>query len=200
MTKKPLGTFLDDRKEPVISRVFQLVDRYSSRSEAARAWGMNINTLQNYYKRKDINPVPRKAQLLKIAKQENVSLEWLLTGEGDNLLQEQEKNKKNNTYHQTDDSEGLWLEIYRSLTRDKREKLLHQVKMEGINSLFKDSRQTQEPVIPAQIPRTTLKTVELFLSLSEEDQREILQGIFDKESGSVLNMLEDNAINNKKTA
>ncbi|HBE9082337.1 helix-turn-helix domain-containing protein [Serratia fonticola] len=95
MGKAPERSFTDEAKEPVINRVFQLVDRYPSRSQAARAWGMNVSTLQNYYKRKDIAPTPRKAHLLKIAEQEGVSLEWLLTGQGKPLLQENKKSEMN---------------------------------------------------------------------------------------------------------
>lgn len=71
-------------KEPVIERIFKLVARYPSRSEAARAWGININTMQNYYKRRHHQPapLPREQQLKKIAECEDVSMEWLLTGEG----------------------------------------------------------------------------------------------------------------------
>lgn len=78
--KEPGSSFTKEKKEPVIDRVFQLVERYPSRSAAARAWGININTLKNYYTRRDIEPIPRKSQLIKIAQTENVSLDWLLHG------------------------------------------------------------------------------------------------------------------------
>ncbi|ECB1320902.1 hypothetical protein EU387_09020 [Salmonella enterica subsp. enterica serovar Panama] len=81
MRKTPEGTFLEEGKEPVIARIFKLVDRYPSRSEAARAWGINVGTLNNYYKRKHLNPTPRRSQLIKIAEKENVSIEWLASGE-----------------------------------------------------------------------------------------------------------------------
>ncbi|EHD3653141.1 hypothetical protein OYQ71_003814 [Salmonella enterica] len=82
--KTPERSFLEQGKEPVIERVFKLVARYPSRSEAARAWGLNVNTMQNYYKRRHQQPapLPRKQRLKKIAECEDVSMEWLLTGEG----------------------------------------------------------------------------------------------------------------------
>ncbi|WP_272693085.1 hypothetical protein [Providencia sp. PROV077] len=83
MKKEPKGSFGSNPKEPVIERVFQLVDRYPSRSAAARAWDINVNTLKNYYTRRDIEPVPRKTQLVKIAETEGVSLDWLLHGIGE---------------------------------------------------------------------------------------------------------------------
>ncbi|NTZ40695.1 hypothetical protein EXW94_24070 [Enterobacter sp. JMULE2] len=83
MKKELKGVFDEQEKEPVIERIFKLIDRYPSRSAAARAWGVNINTIKNYYRRQDIQPIPRPALLKKIAEHEGVSLEWLKTGEGD---------------------------------------------------------------------------------------------------------------------
>ncbi|WP_061770231.1 hypothetical protein [Serratia symbiotica] len=81
MKKEPKGVFYEAGKEPVIERVFRLIERYPSRSAAARAWGININTLKNYYRRQEeIQPTPRPSQLKKIADVEDVSLEWLTTG------------------------------------------------------------------------------------------------------------------------
>lgn len=93
MRKEPIRSFEEEAKEPVIQRVFQLVEhRYSSRSEAAKAWGINVNTLNNYYKRVELNPVPRKEQLQKIAACEGVSLEWLLTGAGEGVKKAERTN------------------------------------------------------------------------------------------------------------
>lgn len=80
MIKKPFSSINKPTKEPVIERIFKLAERYKSRREAAKAWGINENTLKNYYKRKDSNPTPRQNQLIKIAESEGVSLEWLLMG------------------------------------------------------------------------------------------------------------------------
>jgi len=81
--KEPKGVFEEPGKEPVIERVFRLIERYPSRSAAARAWGINVNTLKNYYRRQEIQPTPRPSQLKKIADVEGVSLEWLATGQGE---------------------------------------------------------------------------------------------------------------------
>ncbi|HAF2129839.1 TPA: hypothetical protein G9F27_004087 [Salmonella enterica] len=82
--KAPERSFPEQGKEPVIERIFKLVTRYPSRSEAARAWGLNVNTMQNYYKRRHQQPapLPREQQLKKIAECEDISMEWLLTGVG----------------------------------------------------------------------------------------------------------------------
>ncbi|EGB6227763.1 hypothetical protein H7402_000557 [Salmonella enterica] len=83
MRKTPERSFPSEGKEPVIKRIFRLVDRYPSRSAAARAWGINVATINNYYKREHLNIIPRRSQLLKIAEKEGVSVEWLVSGEGD---------------------------------------------------------------------------------------------------------------------
>ncbi|MDV2055376.1 hypothetical protein RXS97_00890 [Salmonella enterica] len=82
MRKEQQGSFPEQGKEPIIERIFRLVERYPSRNAAARAWGINEGTLKNYYNRKDIAPTPRYNQLKKIAECEGVSLEWLQTGHG----------------------------------------------------------------------------------------------------------------------
>ncbi|EGE0785519.1 hypothetical protein DM227_09310 [Shigella flexneri] len=96
MRKAPQGSFPTDGKEPIIERIFRLVERYPSRNAAARAWGINEGTLKNYYNRRDYAPIPRPHQLKKIAESENVTLEWLMTGEGDVELKDSKEPKKEN--------------------------------------------------------------------------------------------------------
>ncbi|HCQ6978099.1 TPA: helix-turn-helix domain-containing protein [Klebsiella pneumoniae] len=93
MKKELKSVFPTQSKEPVIERIFKLVERYPSRSAAARAWGINVNTLKNYYRRQDIEPTPRQSQLIKIAEVEGVSLEWLTTGEGEPPKSQEKANK-----------------------------------------------------------------------------------------------------------
>ncbi|EJI9870035.1 hypothetical protein ACK1L0_002960 [Salmonella enterica] len=83
MRKERQGSFADSAKEPVIDRITQLIRRYPSRSAAARAWGINVNTLNSYYKNDVPAPTPRENLLAKIAESEGVSLEWLATGVGE---------------------------------------------------------------------------------------------------------------------
>lgn len=82
MRKERLGTFQAEAKEPVIERIAQLARRYASRSAAAREWGININTLNSYFKSDSTPPMPRENVLQRIADSENVSLQWLTTGMG----------------------------------------------------------------------------------------------------------------------
>lgn len=145
--KKQPRSFDLEEKEPIIHRVFQLVDRYSSRSQAARAWGINISTLQNYYKRKDITPIPRKAHLIKIAEQEAVSLEWLLTGEGDGPewithvkneksdvemgLHHSEKQKKH-----SNTLDFKLLELLSFLSQDEKQRLIEVFVRKGVETVL----------------------------------------------------------------
>ncbi|MCU6237062.1 hypothetical protein KWH75_08260 [Morganella morganii] len=80
MGKEPCSTLLAQDKEPVIERIAQLIRRYPSRSAAARAWGVNVNTLNSYFKNQSIPPVPRENILQRIADNEGVTLEWLQEG------------------------------------------------------------------------------------------------------------------------
>ena len=70
-----------ESKEPVIERIAQLARKYTSRSAAARAWGINISTLNSYFKSTVSLPMPRENLLQRIADSEGVSLEWLKFGE-----------------------------------------------------------------------------------------------------------------------
>nr|WP_318382490.1 hypothetical protein [uncultured Enterobacter sp.] len=91
MNTNSKGSFVGEGKESICQRVFQLIDRYPSRSAAARAWKININTLKNYFRPENIDRVPRRSQLLKIAEVEGVSFEWLLTGK---VKETKEPNRK----------------------------------------------------------------------------------------------------------
>ncbi|EEC2253725.1 hypothetical protein GJZ89_22145 [Salmonella enterica] len=102
MKKEPSGSFPGQGKEPIIERIFKLVERYPSRSEAARKWGINESTLKNYYKRRDIAPTPRINQLRKIAESEDVSLEWLQFGVGEEPKETFQKRQQSNPLSASD--------------------------------------------------------------------------------------------------
>jgi hypothetical protein len=98
MDKERKCSFGDNVKEPIIERIFSLVERYPSRNEAAKAWGININTLQNYYKRRDIAPTPRKQLLEVIANHEGVSLDWLVEGIGEPPVNTKKEHNKEHAH------------------------------------------------------------------------------------------------------
>lgn len=119
------SSFLDEGKEPVIERIFRLAERYKSRSEAARAWGINIQTLQNYYKRRNNQPPPqpRKHHLQNIAEKEHVSMEWLIYGYNNEsitkkeLLEQIERTKKQDV----NDGDSIIMRAWDSLTSSEQE-------------------------------------------------------------------------------
>ncbi|HDK7002985.1 TPA: hypothetical protein ACGPDX_004259 [Klebsiella pneumoniae] len=131
MKKEPNGVFVEGVKEPIIERIFQLVERYPSRSAAARAWGINVNTLKNYYRRQGIQPTPRPAQLQKIAEVENVSLEWLTTGEGDGP-----KNPKRACGVNEDNSSDRLVDMLSFLTESERQTLTEVLTRKGVETLL----------------------------------------------------------------
>ncbi|HCC3328770.1 TPA: hypothetical protein M4731_001385 [Salmonella enterica] len=80
MRNERARSFPEQGKEPVIDRIADLARKHPSRSAAARAWGININTLNSYFKNESRAPAPRENLLQRIADSEGVSLEWLKNG------------------------------------------------------------------------------------------------------------------------
>lgn len=122
------SSFLDEGKEPVIERIFRLAERYKSRSEAARAWGINIQTLQNYYKRRNNQPPPqpRTHHLQNIAEREHVSMEWLVYGHGDEPCmkvdpEEQNELTKRTKKQRVNDGDSIIMRAWDSLTSSEQE-------------------------------------------------------------------------------
>lgn len=127
--KKELNRALPTQsKEPVIERIFKLVERYPSRSAAARAWGINVNTLKNYYRRQDIEPTPRQSQLLKISEVEGVSLEWLTTGTGEPPKNPQRANPEGR--------EDKLVDMLSFLTEDERKGLTEVLARKGVETVL----------------------------------------------------------------
>lgn len=125
MQKEPKGIFLEDGKEPIINRITELALRYPSRSAAAREWGVNINTLNSYYKHNGEPPMPRDNVLRRIAESEGVSLEWLKTGEGETSAKTTESPKTPSC----DDELHRMLSF---LTEQERSKLIKTLARKGV--------------------------------------------------------------------
>ncbi|WP_208952632.1 hypothetical protein [Rahnella sp. ChDrAdgB13] len=135
MTKELNGSFPQAEKEPVIERVFKLVERYPSRSAAARAWGINVNTLKNYYRRKEIQPVPRHSQLAKIAEVEGVTMEWLTSGEGDGPT-DTNKNQKNQSELPRGNNLEKLSEMLSFLDEEERRGLVETLTRKGVETVL----------------------------------------------------------------
>lgn len=125
MIKKPEGAFLEDDKEPVIERINELIQRYPSRSAAARAWGININTLKSYFRRGDSVPTPRENILIRIANSEGVGLDWFKAGA--RLTQESPKSPKSPSKEK-----DRLQEMLSFLTPDERQQLTALLARKGI--------------------------------------------------------------------
>lgn len=132
MTKELQGAFHEQRKEPVIDRIAQLTLRYPSRSAAARAWGININTLNSYFKQGKDSPTPRDNLLLSIARHEGVSVEWLRDG-GPLEITTEVKHEK----HEEKDISGDGLsQMLSFLTTDERMKLTAMLARKGVETIL----------------------------------------------------------------
>ncbi|WP_291971855.1 hypothetical protein [Candidatus Symbiopectobacterium sp.] len=134
MSKELERSFVNDAKEPIIERIFKLVERYGSRAEAAAAWGININTLQNYYKRREQAPVPREMLLRQIAEREGVSVRWLVSGEGE----APKKNTKNTVFERKNSSlndiDLKLLALFGTLSSDEKQALFEVLARKGIET------------------------------------------------------------------
>lgn len=120
-------------KEPVIERITSLVRHYPSRSAAARAWGVNINTLKSYYRKEGPIPEPRDNLLARIAESEGVSFEWLKYGDGDEPqggLSVDYKSPKT-----TSDGDEL-IQILGFLTVDERKQLATMLARKGVETVL----------------------------------------------------------------
>ncbi|WP_139827476.1 hypothetical protein [Cedecea sp. NFIX57] len=128
MRKERRRTFDAETKEPVIARIAQLARKHPSRSAAARAWGINVNTLNSYYKSEANPPMPRENILLRIAESEGVDLKWLIDGEGKSP--ETPKPSKNN-------NEGDKLsEVLSFLTDEERLQLATMLARKGVETVL----------------------------------------------------------------
>lgn len=194
MNEQPKGSFLQEGKEPVIERIFQLVDRYPSKSAAARAWNMNINTLLTYYKRHDTHPTPRRPLLLKIAEVENVSVEWLLhgsSGSDNSIRNERTTNEPNpNKLYEPTNDESDNKETTRKLSvlldflsESEKRRLIEILARKGVETalLILD-----EDMVKIAQARPTVKKAALMLNdLPDARVREILAEIEGTERAQV---------------
>lgn len=190
MRKKRQDSFANDAEESVIERIAQLVKRHPSRSAAARAWGININTLNSYFKNDMPAPMPREHQLSKIAESEGVSLRWLTTGEG-----EPPKSQK------TREHRDKLSEILDFLTEDERLRLATTLARKGVEAILRlldedninSQKQNQSPAQPDHAP-TEEEVEEMIMALPVRDSLKIAfaRGIHASEAADkeILRILE----------
>ncbi|MDK1845475.1 MULTISPECIES: hypothetical protein [unclassified Klebsiella] len=137
MDKERKCSFGDNVKEPIIERIFSLVERYPSRNEAAKAWGININTLQNYYKRRDIAPTPRKQLLEVIANHEGVSLDWLVKGIGEPPVNTKKEHDKEHTHSGLSDPDARLATLFSILSDEEKQSLFEIVVRKGVDTVLR---------------------------------------------------------------
>lgn len=131
MTKERECIFPERQKKPIIERLAQLIRHHPSRSAAARAWGININTLNSYFKNELDPPMPRENLLAKIADYEGISLDWLKYG--DEVTSSPINTK--NTNRDGDIRDGL-LTMLGFLTDDEVEQLTSLLARKGVETML----------------------------------------------------------------
>ncbi|MCX8957189.1 hypothetical protein EHW65_07875 [Erwinia psidii] len=195
--KIPQSSFPENRKEPVISRIAKLVERYPSRRQAAAAWGINYSTLQNYFKRANEEPSPRKGVLEAISRCEGVSMEWLLTGVIDGtsvnaLLPENPKRTQKEPF-ETDITNDLSkiVELLKLLNKEDLSRLACMLGLKGAETilylldednleLLKLDKVVKEKILGRQ-PQTKIET-----DLNEQQARECDSDSFTQATPSSL--------------
>lgn len=184
MSKMPKGSIERDRKEPVIENISRLIDRYPSRSAAARAWGINLNTLSSYFKNKEAPPIPRRSQLLKIASVEGVTIDWLLhentnftknnTNEGDISIIEAQSMPSKQTADQSPVYNGdrKLLALFEFLSEEEKLRIAEILARKGVETalLLLD----EDMLRIAHAHPTVKKTAVLLTDLPDAKVREIL--------------------------
>lgn len=123
MEKELKGTFHEKGKVPTIERIAQLIKGHPSRSAAARAWGININTLNSYFKNVENPPTPRDSVLQRIADNEGVTIEWLLGEENESPIKSPKSPSNDQLY-----------EMLSFLTSEERERLAIVLARKGVES------------------------------------------------------------------
>lgn len=157
---------MEQAKEPIVERMAYLIRRYPSRSAAARAWGININTLQSYFK-KGNTPEPRESILVRIAESEGVSLEWLKTGNGNSPRIQESQNSL---------SQGDQLtEMLSFLTSEERESLTNMLARKGVETVLRLlDKETQELL---QLEGRKRLAALMLVDMPDDQVREILAEI-----------------------
>ncbi|ECG0715655.1 hypothetical protein DKE90_08520 [Salmonella enterica] len=131
MTKERERIFPERQKKPIIERLAQLIRHHPSRSAAARAWGVNINTLNSYFKNELDPPMPRENLLAKIADCEGISLDWLKYGDEVAIPQENTKTTSN-----IGDIREKLLTMLGFLTDDEVEQLTLLLARKGVETML----------------------------------------------------------------
>lgn len=164
---------MEQSKEPIIERMAYLIRRYPSRSAAARAWGININTLQSYFK-SGTKPEPRESVLVRIAENEGVSLEWLKTGNGES--------PKIQEIQQEAGQRDQLTEMLAFLTQEEREALTSLLARKGVETVLRLlDKETQDLM---QLEGRKRLVALMLVDMPDERVREILGEIEGSEFSS----------------
>ncbi|CDH04181.1 putative Similar to regulatory protein of Escherichia coli O157:H7 [Xenorhabdus bovienii str. oregonense] len=169
-------SFRQGSKESFKSRLLTLIGNRSVRA-AAIDWGLPYSTLNNYLT-KETDP-SFKAMLM-VAEAEEISLDWLATGDDCSILRPKDKEEKR------EDSSVLrhtWNMVFDALNPEDINKLLKLIHRKGVEGLLTMTQTTQarqdvEDVIDGLDIRPTLRqAIKVALAGDEATDKEILRRI-----------------------
>lgn len=120
----------DNSKESISGRLRKLIGKRSVRA-ASQAWGLSFSTLNNYLTR---GTEPSLNVAIKIAKIENVTVEWLATGVSEQKPSRQEgtENEKTKEFLRT-----TWMAAFELMGKAEAEALLKIIINGGTRGLIK---------------------------------------------------------------
>ncbi len=155
-TKGSRVSFQDTLKETFTTRIKTLIGKDTVRTVAKR-WGLPYSTLNNYLHRGN---EPALSVVARIAKIENVSVEWL-AGLSDSIKSDNECAKSDsNLSLQDDEVRTIWMRVCNSLNNEDIIVLMDfffQFGIRGISSI------------------SSAESVQQFLQLSEAERAQVLR-------------------------
>ncbi|CDL79520.1 hypothetical protein [Xenorhabdus cabanillasii] len=169
-------SFQQDSKESFKSRLLTLIGNRSVRA-AATDWGLPYSTLNNYLT-KETDPSFKAMQM--VAEAEEVSLDWLATGNNRSILrpENKEERREDNTVLR-----HTWNMVFDALNPRDINKLLRVIHRKGVEGVLSMTQTTQvrqdvEDVIDGLDIRPTLKqAIRVALAGDEATDQEILRRI-----------------------
>ncbi|WP_232238247.1 helix-turn-helix domain-containing protein [Edwardsiella hoshinae] len=175
-------SFGNDRKESIQDRIRQLVGERSLR-KVTEAWGLPYSTINNYFEK---GTTPGLNVVAKIARIENVSLEWLVYGEINshpihNTCSAIPASSAPTTESGTVAGTDIISEMLRRAEPCDRERLINTLCSIGVKGVLQQLQvqpeDTEEAIRALPIRESLKDAVCMALAGNEETDREILRGI-----------------------
>jgi len=146
VTEDRIGSCDIEQKETIASRLRQLIGKRTVRS-TAKEWGLAFSTLNNYLTR---GTEPSLNVVLKIARIENVSIEWLAKGS----VSDQRSLPASGSLpaeaaplpaHSDDGLAAAWAVVFNALSDEERAEIIHFFIQMGARGVLNTLRTSSMP-------------------------------------------------------